>query len=1602
MCHYCGSKSTKSCSSMDKQQENDNCKRLNGMDSVQSCQFCGEMKDKNLTSHGVASISPTISMQSSERSVSSCSEFSVDVNSDYRGYLDESSTDSSQESFNSNTRGSLYGFSLQPPSNGSNLDSSGNNRSAIVENSRVERDSDEETGIPFNVEVDSHFWLPPDPEDRDLDLEGSVANYEDDDDIEGGNGLNLVSFGEEYSGIFKFKEEKQKAMEEVMCGKFKALVAQLLRSVGVNPKGEDSDSWVDIVTALSWNAASFVKVDAAEGKAMDPDGYVKIKCVATGSRNQSQFVKGLVFKKHAAHKHMPTRYKSPRLLLIQGALGLSSNELSSLQSMQQQEKEGLKSFVEILEKYHPNVVLVEKAVSRDVQESILQKGITLVFDMKLHRLERVARCTGSPILSCDTLAAQKLRQCDSFHFEKFIEEHAISREGGRKPNKTLMFIEGCPTRLGCTILLMGSNNDELKRIKCVVRCAVVMAYHLILETSFLLDQRAMFSTISPTHLVTVSTNKQDSTSVGDGAESLSNNEDTVPDIHSTTDIAISDGLHAEGNHNLKSEVDSALSLEPYNPIILSGLSSLSSSLSKVMGESFPILSSSRQSMSSYLGFDRRNVDDLAQTDVQVSNSTTVVNDVKEPKIFPDEEKAPEKEIINTSLTNHEEPLDPQNEIHEDQRNGKDDISTVLDSESILVLMSSRNASKGIMCEHSHFSHIRSSCAKLVVNHLKLIFLTMHTIISNSQSKFDIFLLTGVCQRILMSAAARGLSFGKFLELSFSNSSFFSAPSGCGHSFHRDFVFFFGLGPMAAMFRYSPVATYSVSLPPLKLEFSNPVKGEYLKRDFEKVHSKGIRMFMDIENSLKDIWSHSTGKEYSLQETPKEFIEIEAMLKEERSQFEVGVQNLNNGNGDNIVYKLLSLNRIRLELMLESCVWDRRLRALLSSDTKLMRHRDFQVDNMEHGQTCLTQYDKTGREVNGIETDMERGNDVADRCADIRIDGSNGDEMDEAEISIEGHTDVSGNAPYHDINAAAIPITEIHLDKQVEGSILPDDSSSSCVFLEGGKSPIEMNATGNSLSALDTNSHFGDASHQEYNSPNQVLTDKLIPITCDVGSNHFQRQKSFISMLSTGEDDKGWIWTPFPEIRREFMKDLKRGNLPKFGSVTSHATETVASSLVAEEAGKLHIPLGSDDYIVSDYEDELSSIIACALAFLKDFGDDDRKDKVMETKIYESSQGLMRIFSLSSPHWSASSSSLDSAEGSHSSSGLFDESRSSSFDGLDSLESSVSTTAFHSEVSMGSGKLQGKRKYTVLCTFASQFRQLRDRCCTSEDDYIASLSRCRGWDAKGGKSKSFFAKTLDDRFIIKGIKRTEFDSFMMFGLGYFHYMDQCYEKGNQTCLAKILGVYQVTIRNTKNGKETKHELMVMENLSFGRNITRQYDLKGALHARFNSAGNGAGDVLLDQNFVNDMNVSPLYVSRESKRNLQRAVWNDTGFLNLINVMDYSLLVGVDTERRELVCGIIDYLRQYTWDKQFETWVKSSLVVPKNQLPTVISPIEYKKRFRKFIDTHFISVPDHWCSRRPSNPCQLCGTAGSVDSAHRRSQDGNSTEQEENERGESSAP
>lgn len=70
------------------------------------------------------------------------------------------------------------------------------------------------------------------------------------------------------------------------------------------------------------------------------------------------------------------------------------------------------------------------------------------------------------------------------------------------------------------------------------------------------------------------------------------------------------------------------------------------------------------------------------------------------------------------------------------------------------------------------------------------------------------------------------------------------------------------------------------------------------------------------------------------------------------------------------------------------------------------------------------------------------------------------------------------------------------------------------------------------------------------------------------------------------------------------------------------------------------------------------------------------------------------------------------------------------------------------------------------------------------------------------------------------------------------------------------------------------------------------------------------------------------------------------------MDYSLLVGVDMENHELVCGIIDYLAPYSLKKKLETVGKSLLLLGKETRPTVIRPSEYKKRFVDFMVKQFL--------------------------------------------------
>ncbi|XP_065940332.1 1-phosphatidylinositol 3-phosphate 5-kinase isoform X2 [Magallana gigas] len=269
------------------------------------------------------------------------------------------------------------------------------------------------------------------------------------------------------------------------------------------------------------------------------------------------------------------------------------------------------------------------------------------------------------------------------------------------------------------------------------------------------------------------------------------------------------------------------------------------------------------------------------------------------------------------------------------------------------------------------------------------------------------------------------------------------------------------------------------------------------------------------------------------------------------------------------------------------------------------------------------------------------------------------------------------------------------------------------------------------------------------------------------------------------------------------------------------------------------------------------------------------------------------------------------------------------------------------------------KFYCKVYFAEQFRQLRKLIFPDgEEMFIRSLSRCKVWDAKGGKSGSAFCKTHDNRFILKQMSSTEVEIFEKFGFEYFQYISKCYMEQRPTALAKIVGAFRIGFRNNQTNNDLKQDLLVMENLFYNCSVSQTFDLKGSMRNRLVNPSKIRRSeqelVLSDENLLKLSVDSPLYVYPHSKTVLNRAIERDSEFLASNFVMDYSLLVGVDETKKELVIGIIDYIRTFTWDKKLETLIKST----GGKQPTVVSPGIYRTRFLEAMERYFLPVPDQW--------------------------------------------
>ncbi|KAJ6706192.1 1-PHOSPHATIDYLINOSITOL-3-PHOSPHATE 5-KINASE FAB1B [Salix purpurea] len=1464
---------------------------------------------------------------------------------------------------------------------------------------------------PVDFENNGLLWLPPEPEDEEDERE--VGFFEDDDDDKDAAGewgylRASSSFG---SGEFRSRdrsgEEHKKVMKNVVDGHFRALVSQLLQVENV-PVGDENDneSWLEIITSLSWEAATLLKPDTSKGGGMDPGGYVKVKCIASGRRCESMVVRGVVCKKNIAHRRMTSKIEKPRLLILGGALEYQrvSNHLSSFDTLLQQEMDHLKMAVAKIDAHNPDVLLVENSVSRHAQEYLLAKDISLVLNIKRPLLERIARCTGAQIVpSVDHLSSPKLGYCEKFHVGRFLEDLGTAGHSGKKLVKTLMYFEGCPKPLGFTILLRGANGDELKKVKHVVQYGVFAAYHLALETSFLADEGATLPELLLNSPITVA--------LPDKPSSIERSISTVPGFTIAANEKPQGLLSSNEPQRSNSAPTASLVSTMTNSSVdkvqaADGLSSQSSESTKSRFSSTEFRSdipyTVRVVSDSYQTFEDKNKmdsgDSLVADIAPVNNGLAAIGDQLDINGFGSSDGVARnfsQSDFNEIIAAHPHSSEVSSAQQDSRRNLEESEPlkeefppSPSDHQSILVSLSSRCVWKGTVCERSHLirfkyygnfdkplgrflrdhlfdqSYSCRSCEMPSEAHVHCYTHRQGTL-TISVKKLPEILLPGekdgkiwmwhrclrcpringfppATRRVVMSDAAWGLSFGKFLELSFSNHAAASRVASCGHSLHRDCLRFYGFGKMVACFRYASINVLSVYLPPAKVDFSSENE-EWMQKETDEVVNQAELLFSEVLNALSQISEklckiEQHNSRMKLPESRRQIAEFESLWQKEKAEFEESLHKVLNKelkNGQSVI-DILEINRLRRQLLFQSYMWDNRLVYAASLDNnRLHDGSNSSTSGQEEKSLGAANSDKL------IEENVACGpGSNCSSCdfpsADAKLlkassqqggFGSNTNQCDAAgqEIDVcQGPSHGKGGQANHFV---AMPARDLSAIKESGGNFFRT--------LSDGQDPVMANLS-DTLDAAwigenqpgsgtfkDDYSRLSDSAMEE--SSTTAVGLEGIDLECHVEEKVGSKVSPALSAKDPDimEDSMSWLRMPFLSFYRSFNKNCLTSS-EKLDSLREYNPVYISSfrKLELQDQARLLLPVGVNDMVIPVYDDEPTSLISYALVSLEYHAQ-------LDSGEFSSFLSLSDMMPSQSFH-------------------SYDEISTDSYKSIGSTDESILSIPI------------GKARYSVTCYYAKRFEAIRRICCPSELDYIRSLSRCKKWGAQGGKSNVFFAKTLDDRFIIKQVTKTELESFIKFAPAYFKYLSESISSRSPTCLAKILGIYQVTSKLLKGGKETKMDVLVMENLLFRRKVTRLYDLKGSSRSRYNPDSSGSNKVLLDQNLIEAMPTSPIFVGNKAKRLLERAVWNDTSFLASIDVMDYSLLVGVDEEKHELVLGIIDFMRQYTWDKHLETWVKASGILggPKNAMPTVISPKQYKKRFRKAMTTYFLMVPDQW--------------------------------------------
>uniref|UniRef100_A0A6N2N5B8 Uncharacterized protein n=1 Tax=Salix viminalis TaxID=40686 RepID=A0A6N2N5B8_SALVM len=462
--------------------------------------------------------------------------------------------------------------------------------------------------------------------------------------------------------------------------------------------------------------------------------------------------------------------------------------------------------------------------------------------------------------------------------------------------------KGCPSR----VLLRGTCREKLKKVKHVIQYAVFAAYHLSLETSFLADEGASLpkTTIRPSIAIPERTAVDNSISV-------------IPPMicHAeVTSSAQEDGSlghvqEREGSESLTGKLDAGV-IPPLSPRSITCMSANELSIA-----SHGDLVSNVGGLDAFSASQREGLKMFSVPPGLENLSLPELQDIMGVE---------EGQLLVTHESVHSEKID-EDEVSSEYFSATDTY------QSILVSFSSRCVLKGTVCERSRLLRIKfygnfdkplgrylrddlfdqksccRSCKEPAEAHVLCFTHQQGNLTINVRSlSFEklpgerdgkIWMwhrclrcshIDGVppaTRRVVMSDAAWGLSFGKFLELSFSNHATANRVAPCGHSLQRDCLRFYGFGSMVVFFRYSPIDIHNVHLPPSMLEFNGIAQQEWTRKEAAELLGEMEAFYGEIFGVLDSMEQRSKyfGSELSdTNELQNHIMELKDQLIEEKN------------------------------------------------------------------------------------------------------------------------------------------------------------------------------------------------------------------------------------------------------------------------------------------------------------------------------------------------------------------------------------------------------------------------------------------------------------------------------------------------------------------------------------------------------------------------------------------------------------------------------------------------------------------------------------------------------------------------------------------------